>query len=302
MTNPVAGRGAIDLSKLAPAPQPGTAPGAYVAEVDDASFEATVRRSLQHPVVMEFYSPRAPEQEALSADLAALADEAGGRWLLARVNVDTAPQIAAAVQIQAVPTVVGLMQGQVVPLWQGTLAKAEAAAYISELLKLAVQYGIVGRAEPSSPATAPSDQSDDAEAGFDPKYAAAYDAMEQAEYATAADEFGKLLAANPNDQEAKTGQAQAGLFARAVDLNPESVLARLAASPDDPALILEVADLELATGRPEAAFARLVEAVRVTAGPERDTVRKRLLELFDTLPANDPVVLKSRRDLATALF
>ncbi len=300
MTNPAAGRGAIDLSTLAAqAPAAAAAPGAYVVEVDDASFDATVRKSLQYPVVIEFHSPRAPEQASLSRDLAELADEAAGRWLLARVNVDTARQVAAALQVQAVPTVVGLIQGQLVPLWQGTLAKPDAAAYIAELLKVAVQYGVVGRVPgtgPASPAT------DAAEPELDPKYSAAYDAMEREDYPAAAAEYAKVLAAHPNDAEAKAGVAQAGLFDRATKLDPATVGAELVADPADLAAILDAADIELATGSPEKAFARLVEAVRNTAGPERDTVRKRLLELFDTLPANDPDVLKARRALATALF
>ena len=303
MMNPVTGRGAIDLSSLtATAPPPAAPPGAYVVELDDASFDATVRKSLQHPIVIEFYSPRAPEQQSLSADLAALADEAAGRWLLARVNVDTARQVAAALQVQAVPTVVGVIQGQLVPLWQGTLAKADAAAYIAELSKLAVQYGVVGRVAAPAP-TAPAD-ADEADAGplFDPKYAAAYEAMESEDYAAAAEEFGKLLAADPHDAGAKAGVAQAGLYARAAVLDPGAVGNRLDADPDDLDAILAAADVELATGNPERAFARLVEAVRNTTGAQRDTVRKRLLQLFDTLPSADPAVLKARRDLATALF
>lgn len=300
MTNPVAGRGAIDLSQLAAPRAQSAAPGAYVVELDDASFEATIRKSVQFPVVVEFYSPRAPEQEALSRDLAALADEAAGKWLLARVNVDVARQVAAALQVQAVPTVVGLIQGQLVPLWQGTLPKADAAAYIGELLKVAAQYGVLGRVTPAA-SSAPSAQDVD-EPVIDPKYTPAYDAMEREDYDGAVAEFAKLLEANPADTEAKIGAAQAGLFARASKLHPDAVMARLADAPDDIPTILEAADLELGTGEIEAAFARLVQAVRDTSGPERDTVRKRLLELFDTLPANDPAVLKARRDLATALF
>ena len=65
---------------------------------------------------------------------------------------------------------------------------------------------------------------------------------------------------------------------------------------------LDAADLEMMGGQVEAAFARLVAAVRRTSGDERATVRLRLLELFETLGNTDPRVLKARRDLMTALF
>ncbi|MDQ3981513.1 MAG: tetratricopeptide repeat protein, partial [Actinomycetota bacterium] len=50
------------------------------------------------------------------------------------------------------------------------------------------------------------------------------------------------------------------------------------------------------------AFARLIETIRQTSGDDREKVRKNLLELFDTLPANDPRSLSARRDLSMALF
>ena len=66
---------------------------------------------MRHPVVIEFYSPRA-NADALSADLKSLANAAAGRWLLVRLNVDAAPRIAQALGIQAVPMVVGVLSGQ----------------------------------------------------------------------------------------------------------------------------------------------------------------------------------------------
>ena len=102
--------GAVDLSGLksradaqrgaaaAGAPgQPGAAAsGAASAnrvEVDEASFEQEVLvRSTQVPVIIELVSQRAPT--ALTALLAALADEAAGTWVHATVDVDIAPGIA----------------------------------------------------------------------------------------------------------------------------------------------------------------------------------------------------------------
>ena len=65
---------------------------------------------------------------------------------------------------------------------------------------------------------------------------------------------------------------------------------------------LAAADLELATGRVDEAFDRLIGQIKVRTGPERDEVRVRLLALFDTVGNADPRVLKARRALMTALF
>jgi len=51
-----------------------------------------------------------------------------------------------------------------------------------------------------------------------------------------------------------------------------------------------------------AAFNRLVAVIRLTAGDQREAVRVRLLELFETVGPTDPPVVKARRDLVSALF
>ncbi|MCA0251018.1 MAG: tetratricopeptide repeat protein [Actinobacteria bacterium] len=285
---------AIDLSGIAAAAKaPPPPPGAsYVLEVDEQSFEATIQLSLRHPVVVELYSPRADAQE-LSDDLVALANAAGGKYLLARVNVDAAPQIAAAFGVQAVPTVIGVVGGQLAPLFQGTRPRAEVEAIIAQLLQAAAGAGVVGIAEPVSI---------DADAGPDPRFAAADEALSAGDFAQAVVEFDQILAQTPNDPEAKAGRAQAALLARVSALDPAQVLADAAARPVDVETQLAAADTELMGGATQQAFDRLLELIRNTAGPDRETARLRLLELFETVGNADPAVLKARRDLMSALF
>ncbi|MDR0848930.1 MAG: tetratricopeptide repeat protein [Propionibacteriaceae bacterium] len=287
--------GAFDLSQVAPkAAAPG---GTFVTELTEATFESTLRGSLKYPIVVEFYSSRAPESSQMGQALAELANEAGGSWLLARMNVDTSPQIVAQLQIRAVPMVVGVLSGQMVPLWQGSMPKEDAAKVISELLKMAAGNGILGKAEPQGPVA-----EEGAEPVEDPRYTPAYDSMGAGDYAQAVIEFEKVLAATPGDAEAKVGKAQAGLLARVSVLDPAKVQA--AATQDEPTIdaILDAADLDVATGAVEQAFSRLTTAIASTSGDDRDKLRLRLLELFDTQDPSDKVVLSARRNLATALF
>ena len=277
--------GAMDLSGLSQ----GSTGGSYVTEVTEATFEATLRKSIQYPIVLEFYSAKAPESARMGQTLTGLANAAGGTWLLARMNVDASPQIVQALQIRAVPMVVGVLGGQLVPLWQGSMAAEDAAKVITELLKMAAGNGILGKAEPQgTPAAEPEE---------DPRYTAAYDAMGRGDYAAALTEFEKLLAATPNDPAAKIGKAQAGLLARVV-ADPAPVGAG-PLSVDD---TLKAADLDVAGGDVAAGFARLTTAIAETTGEDRERLRLRLLELFDTQDPADKVVLTARRNLATALF
>lgn len=287
---------ALDLSGLAAAKAPAGA--SYVTEADERTFESVLNLSMRHPVIIEFNSPRANAQ-SLSDELVKLANAAGGKWLLVRVDVDTNQRIAQALGIQAVPMVVGALGGQLMNLFQGTREPAEVKATIDQLVQAAVANGIVGTAEPvaAAPGTAGA-----AEAPVDTRFAAADAAMEAGDFATAVAEFDKILAAAPGDAEASAGKAGAELLVRLGNSDPELVVAKATAHPEDVDAQLAAADIEVAGGAPEAAFARLIEVVRNTSGDERDKARLRLLALFETIGGTDPAVLKARRDLMSALF
>lgn len=291
---------ALDLSGLAPqqaAPQ--KAGGSWVTHADDRTFESFIALSMQHPVVFEFTAAAANAAQ-LSSDLAALADEAAGRYLLVRVDLDQAPAVAQALGIQAIPMVVGVLGGQLAPLFQGTTDKESARKAIDQLVTVATANGIVGRAQPVAAAEATA--SDPLEP--DPRFEAADAALAAGDFSGAEAEFKKLLDVNPRDVEASAGIAQTRLLGRLAAAGEEgdALVQRAAADPGDVDAQLVVADLEVASGALPAAFARLVEVVRRTSGAERESVRQRLLELFEAVGQSDPAVLSARRDLMTALF
>jgi putative thioredoxin len=300
--------GAVDLSQLAQQAKqsasasqlgPQTSGASYVIEITEQTFEAeAIRKSVKHPVVVELYSPRVATGQQLSDALIEIANASDGKFLLARLNVDTAPGIVQALGLQAVPTVVALINGQLAPLFQGVLPKDQVQATIDQLLKAAVGNGMVGRAQPVGPEE-PTTAEPEPEA--DPRFAAADAALQRGDFANARDEFDKLLQANPNDAEAQAGKAQAGLFARAALLDPTSTLAA-ADESDDLDRQFAAADVEMITGEAEAAFVRLIGLIKRLSGEERNQARVRLLELFETLGNADERVLKARRDLMTALF
>ncbi len=299
--------GAVDLSQLASAPgsssggpsSTGAAAGSYVQQVGEADFDAVVRKSSLHPVVMELYSPRAGAQD-LSDSLIELTNAANGRWLLARVNVDAETRIAQAMGISAVPTVVVLIGGQLAPLFQGTKDRAEVQSYLDQVSQIAVANGLTGRAEPVGPA-APAEVSPAAPV-VDPKFAAADAALEAGDFDTAVAEFEKLLVSSPSDVEATQGLAQAKLLQRSMRFDPATIVATASAEPSNWAAQLDAADLELINGDPAACFERILQVIRETREDEREAARVRLLELFQVVGNADPTVLKARRKLSTALF
>ncbi|WP_203566362.1 tetratricopeptide repeat protein [Aestuariimicrobium ganziense] len=292
--------GAMDLSGLTQAagaePATGGGPDApaaagssWVIQVTEASFDQTMQLSLRHPVVLELWSPRAQGAEQLSADLVQLTNAAAGQWLLARVNVDTDPRIAQALQVQAVPTVVAVIGGQLAPLFQGTQPREQIKAALDQVVQVSAASGIVGRAEPV--AGGPTGEQ---EPVADPRFAKADEALERGDLAAALAEYDALLAQTPRDAQVQAGRAQVALMMRAQGE---------ATDGDDPVgAELAAADQLLVQGDLDGAFERLLTVVRENDGDERERARVRLLELFAVVGNSDPAVLRARRALSTALF
>lgn len=274
------------------APPPTTT--ATVIDVTDQTFSAeVVERSMRVPVVLDLWATWCGPCKQLSPILEKLAAEAGGRWVLAKVDVDANPQIAQALRVQSIPTVLAIFQGQAVTGFQGALPEAQVRQWLGQLMDALAQY--LGPA---------GEQADDAEAQqrTDPDLLAAERAVEEGDLDAAQAAYERLLARSPGDADAKIGLAGVGLLKRTQGLDPAQVLSAAADAPDDIDLQLQAADLEMMSGSVESAFNRLVGLVRRTAGDDRDKVRTHLLGLFETLPADDPAVGKARRALANALF
>ena len=278
----------------------GGAAGSYAVEVTEAEFQGVLEASMNALVLLVFYSPsQMPASVQLADDLATLADEFEGKYLLGRVDVDTAPQIAQAVQIPSVPFVVAVVQGRPMPLFQDVAPIDDLRAALTQVMQQLATQGVTGRHQPLAQA-GPVDG--DEEEQVDPRYAPAQDALAAGDIDGAVAEYQKLVDANPADAEAAGGLAMAKVLQRTQTADLQAARQAAAERPDDVDAQTLVADLDMAGGHVEDAFARLVDLVRRTAGDDRDKARTHLLGLFAAVGNDDPRVLKGRQALASALF
>lgn len=293
--------GAVDLSSLSEATQPGSG---YVTTVSEADFNDLAAKSVQHPVIVEFFSPRDPNGQGVSAALAERVNGAEGRFLLGRVDVDAEPRLAQALGVQAVPTVVALIGGQMAPLFQGTKSREEISALLDQVAQLAVANGMTGRAQPVAGGTPAGngDGNGSAQPAPNPRFAKADAALETGDFAQAVKEFDELLKETPHDPEVIAGRAQSALLARSASFDAQRIVERAAAGPDDLAAQFDAADLEMINGRSDEAFDRLLGLAVEAQAEQREEIRLRLLELFEVAGRTDPAVLKARRRLASVLF
>ncbi|MFJ9541990.1 tetratricopeptide repeat protein [Streptomyces sp. NPDC101225] len=281
-------------------------PADLVIDVDEAGFERDVlQRSTEVPVVIDFWAEWCEPCKQLSPVLERLAVEYGGRFLLAKVDVDANQMLMQQFGIQGIPAVFAVVAGQALPLFQGAASEAQIRQTLDQLVQVAEQrFGLTGLAvDPDAEPGGAQPAAEAVPAGpYDALLEAAVRALDSGDLSGAVQAYKNVLSDDPGHPEAKLGLAQAELLQRVQGLDPQRVRRDAADKPADVAAQIAAADLDLVGGHVEDAFGRLIDTVRRTAGDDRDTVRMRLLELFEVVGTDDPRVATSRRALARALF
>ncbi|MFK0258942.1 tetratricopeptide repeat protein [Streptomyces sp. NPDC090445] len=291
----------------APAAGGAVPPSALVIDVDEAGFERDVLQlSSEVPVILDFWAEWCQPCKQLSPVLERLVVEANGRLVMAKIDVDANQMLMQQFGIQGIPAVFAVVAGQVLPLFQGVAPEQEIRATLAQLVQVAEErFGLIGiPVDPNAEGGAPvGAAAAEVPAGpHDALLEAAVSALDAGDLAGAVQAYGSVLAEDPANTEAKLGLAQAELLSRVKGMNPQAVRAKAAENPKDPQAQIDAADLDMAGGHVQDAFGRLVDAVRVTAGDDRNAVRVRLLELFEVIGADDPRVSAARTALSRALF
>ncbi|WP_422773472.1 tetratricopeptide repeat protein [Plantactinospora sp. WMMC1484] len=305
ITSSIFTRGAVDLGALraaqtpatpaaaAPSPAgpgnaggPGTPPagggGVTVIDVTEATFQSEVlERSLNTPVVIDFWAEWCEPCKQLSPVLERLAVEGGGSWVLAKIDVDANQRLAQMFRVQSIPMVYAVVGGQPVDAFAGVVPEAQLRQWIGAVLKAG---GV------------------SVEAPEDPRLSEADEALISGDLDAAERAYKKILSDAPSDAAAEAGLAHVALARRVSGADPAAALAAAAAAPDDVPAQLLAADVEVLSGQAEQAYARLVELVRRTAGDDREVARQHLVSLFTIAGPDDPAVASARRALSRALF
>jgi putative thioredoxin len=319
--------GAVDLGARQAAAQrsqqaasrtddPDGAQAGTVLDVTEETFNVeVVERSRSAPVILDLWAEWCDPCKQLSPVLEKLAIEADGAWVLAKVDIDANPQLRAALQVQSIPMVMAVVGGQVVDGFLGAMPEAQVRQWIGQVMQVADQIGVTGCA--AGPDGAPDDGAETpgdyppgmrdgpggpGGPGVDPAFEEAQQAMERGDIDAATAAFERVLATSPGHPIATLGLAQVDLIRRVNSYDQAQVRRAAAENPDDVEAQSQVADIELAMGRIEEAFDRLLGTVRRTSGEDRDRARRHLISLFEIFPPRDSRVAKARATLSTLLF
>lgn len=286
-----------------------TAP--HVFDATAQNFEAEVlQRSLQTPVLLDFWAEWCAPCKTLGPILEKLAGEFGGAFRLAKVDVEAEQELGAAFQIRSIPTVVLVKDGQLVDGFQGALPEGQ----LREFLK---HHGIEpAAAAPEEPAEEPAAEIIDPQAEVARLRAEIEAAPDKAELkldlalallgtgdAAEAERLLDGLPANlATDDRAIRARARLGFAALLAGApTPEALEAAIAADPADLGARHLLGVHRIVTGRSEEGLEQFLEMLRRDRGFRDGLPRLALLNAFRVIEDED-LVGRYRRRMASLLL
>lgn len=280
----------------------------WTIEAGEENFESDVlERSHEVPVLVDFWAPWCGPCRVLGPVLERLADEYSGKFVLAKVNVDESPSVAGAFGIQGIPAVKLIKDGEIAGEFTGALPEPAVREMLSRYL-------------PSEHDEQADQAADLEEQGKPAEAQAIYQSILDAEpnHARSLLGLGRVLMnggdrdgalnylerISPATQERKDADRLIARLQLQGDQSADEATLRqkLAAQPDSLDARFDLAQALAANEKFEEALSEFLNIVKSDRGFRDDGARKAMVQIFDVLPPDDPLIDKYRSELAKVLF
>ena len=284
-------------------------PSPYIEDAGAADFQQKVlEKSMEQPVLVDFWADWCGPCKMLMPVLASLADEYGGKFLLVKVNSDQNQELAVQYGVRSLPTVKVFKGGQPVDEFIGALPESQVREFLEKHIEHASDRATVEAVELWQRG----------------ETQAAIDLLQRTVEQGAANDSPAMMLAELLVKEERLDEAQALLdqmsretretpeFKRLVsriefkqksrDVPDRSELEqRIEANPGDVEARAQLGALLVSEEAYEGAMQQYLEIVRRDRGYEDDLGRTSLLGVFNMLGNGDERVKRYRRQLAFAL-
>lgn len=240
--------------------------------VTEATFESQVlERSYETPVVVDFWADWCGPCKALSPALEKAEASHQGKVVLAKVDVDANPQLAALFKVQGIPAVKAFRDGKVVDEFVGALPPARVEAFFDSLLPSRADELLIAGDELSL--------------------------REAAELEPRRDDIAVALAKARLERGAED-EALEAVEGHDGDFTAAGIAARIRLGKSG---IGNYAFAALDGGDRDAALDALLDELAATENAARDDLRRAIIGILSDLDPGDPTARAYRRKLSSAL-
>ncbi len=286
-----------------------SATSAHVIDITQANFESEViQGSMKTPILVDLWATWCGPCKTLGPILEGFAEQYGGAFRLAKIDVDKNPQVAAAFRAQSIPMVVAIYQGRPVNQFGGALPKDNVIEFIDGVLS---SCGVeIPEQEPAGAPTDPEAAARHWNEKLEKNPADGEALLELARLAFAADQIadgeallGKVTASMPQYSDAQTLLKVRELLGEVAAADgEEAIRQRLASAPTDPQARYLVALADGARGHFVTSLEVIVDLVGTAPKDVRDKAKQAASILFDAAGRDNEDVEILRRKLARLLF
>lgn len=284
-------------------------PNPWIIQPTAETFEKDViERSLQTPVILDFWATWCEPCKQLGPTLEKLAEEAQGKFILAKVDVDQNPEIAQWFGVQQIPVVFAIQGGQAVDQFMGNVPESQIREWLQQfqpsplqiLLRDAVALESTSATEAESKYREALELEKDSPAA---KIGLTRTLMAQHRDEEARAVIKEMEARGYLEPEAQPVKAELELRAAAMETGGVAAArAAVEAQPENLDLQIQLADtLAASHAFPEALeiCLNLVKQHRSTMGEKAKTT---MVQIFQALGASSELAQQYRRKLSTALY
>ena len=287
-----------------------------IIEVSQENFvELVVKGSEKIPVIVDFWAPWCGPCKELGPNIEKAVNNANGKVVLAKVNIDENQAIAAQLRVQSIPTVYAFVDGQPVDGFMG--AQPESA--INDFVK---KISDLNKAGPNI-----EEMIENANALYNEK-----------NYSDAGEMFETILSIDAEKKEAISGYIRSlvglkkydaaenfiesiddklkddnlvkdaigalelSLKAKNASSKTDELRMKIETNPKDMEARQELAVALYGSGEIEEALNCLLDSISVDRNWNEESARKQLVEFFSAIGLQDPVVVSARKRLSSILF